>query len=406
MSQTDKIFESEAFRAAKAYIENDRAHTLEQQVELAQIPAHSNHEERKAARIAEMIKEAGYNEVITDEVNNVYTIIRGTKGNPRVMITAHSDTVFPLDTDLTVRRTQDGRIYCPGICDDTRGVAEILSMLRAMKACRIQPVGDIIIGSDVGEENEGKMRGIKHLCKTVPNIDGYISIDLQGGAGTMVYAGTGSYRYKITFKGVGGHSFTAFGTPNPAYAMGRAIAAMSTMTVPKTPRTTYNVGVVSGGTAATAIPKEVYMCIDLRSNGVGEMEQLKRKVEAIIKTAVEAENNYWNSEDKVTYEIELLGELPVAPQKDDHAIVQAGLRSMELLGIEYKPRPEGAGPTDSNIAILNHIPAITLGRGGKGGGGHSLDEWFEPKDEHLGPQRALLTLLTLSGVDGVSEPVL
>lgn len=403
MECVEKVYHSEIFQNAMAFLKQDREKTLAQQLELAQIPALSNHEENKAARIAEMIQEAGYDDVITDEVSNVYTIIKGSGNGPKVLIVAHSDTVFPMDTDLTVRKTPEGRIYCPGICDDTRGVAEILSMLRAIKACEIRPVGDIVIGSDVGEENEGKMRGVQHLCKTIPDLDGFISIDLNG-MGTLVYSGTGSNRYRISFNGVGGHSFTAFGIPNPAYAAGRAVAAIADLNVPKSPRTTFNVGVLSGGTAATAIPRHVEIQVDIRSNGEQELAELDRQLREIVAKAVEDENLRWGNTNQVTYEIEPIGTLPVAQQSADATIAKVGIHSLACLGVEYTPRPEGAGPTDSNMAIKRGIPAITMGRGGKGGGGHSVQEWFEPVDEYKGPQKNLLALLALVGVEGVSKP--
>lgn len=403
MEVVEKVFHSQKFQNAMAFLEQDREKTLAQQLELAQIPALSNHEENKARRIAEMIREAGYEDVVIDEISNVYTTIKGTGDGPTVVIVGHSDTVFPMDTDLTVRKTEDGRIYCPGICDDTRAVAEILSMLRAIKACDLQPVGDIIIGSDVGEENEGKMRGVKKLCEDFAGMDGFISIDLNG-MGTMTYSGTGSTRYLIRFHGVGGHSFTAYGIPSPSYAAGRAVAAIAALDLPKSPRTTINVGVMSGGTAATAIPKHVELQVDIRSNGEKELEELDAKLHEIVQQAVNSENERGGGKNPITYDMEAIGILPVAPQSGESTIAQIGLHSMACVGVPYTPRPEGAGPTDSNIAIKNGIPAITLGRGGKGGGGHSVDEWFEPVDEFRGPQKDLLTLLSLVGLSGVSEP--
>ncbi|MCI8453717.1 MAG: M20/M25/M40 family metallo-hydrolase [Lachnospiraceae bacterium] len=405
MKRIEDIFNSEQFKRALTFIEEDREHTLEQQIALAQIPAWSNHEEKKAARFAEMVKEIGYENVTVDEVSNVYTVIKGRGEGPKVLITAHCDTVFPLDTDLTVRRTPDGKICCPGICDDTRGMAEILSILRAVKACGIRTVGDIIIGSDVGEENLGGMRGIRHLCKTLPDLDGFISIDLPN-ANALTHAGTGSLRLKIVFHGVGGHSFMAFGTPNPAYALGGAIAKIAAFTVPETPKTTFNVGVVSGGTGATAIAREMEMQVDIRSNGKEELAELERKLRAAVHEAAEEENARWESPDKLTYTIEVIGDLPVAPQSGDVTIARVGRACLKQMGIEHKPNPEGAAPTDSNMAIVSGIPAITVGRGGIGGGGHSLEEWFKPVDEFKSPQRTLLILLALVGLEGVSTPIL
>ncbi len=407
MKQAEKLLKTPQFAVALEWLKQVRELTLEQQMELAQIPSYSNHESEKAGRFAELVQEAGYETVTIDAVGNVYTKVKGTKGYPRLLVVGHSDTVFPMDTDLKIRHGEDGKIYCPGIADDTRAMAEILSMLRAIKAQGLQPVGDIIFGSDVGEEGPGNMRGVRHLCETLGNeLDGFISIDLAG-VGTVVYCGTGAKRYRVTFRGSGGHSFLNFGTPNPAYALGRAVADISEILVPAAPRTTFNVGSIGGGSGATAIPKEMEMQIDIRSNGEKEMEWLDKRINVIIQQAVEKENARWpESPHAVTYKIEVLGELPPANQAEDHPIIYAAFEALEQLKIPYVPRAEGAAGSDSNWAIRYGIPAVTLGRGGKSGGGHSISEWFLPEEEYKGPQKDLLTIFSLVGLEGITEPLL
>lgn len=407
MERIQKILKNPDFQAALDYIEKDRESTLNQQIELAQIPAFSNNEDEKARRFGEMVREAGYPDVVTDEVHNVYTAVKGTRGYPKLLVVGHSDTVFPMDTELKVARTEDGKICCPGIADDTRAMAEILSMLRAMKVQGLRPVGDIILGSDVGEEGPGNMRGVRHLCETLgKELDGFISIDLAG-AGTVVYCGTGANRYRVTFHGAGGHSFLNFGTPSPVSALSRAVAALADLPVPETPRTTYNVGIIKGGSGATAIPKEAELQVDIRSNGEKEMGELDQELKRILREAVDAENARWpESESKVTYEIETLGMLPAANQPPDHVMIQTALEALKQMGIPYSPRPEGAAGSDSNWAIRYGIPAATLGRGGESGGGHSVSEWFLPKDEFKGPQKDMLIIFALAGLAGVAEPLL
>ena len=222
MEQTVRqIQQSTPYQKAAAFILEDCAKTLEQQLELVQIPAFSHQEERKARRVKEMMEEAGYTPEM-DEVHNVFTTIKGTGGGPTVLLTAHLDTVFPPETPL-VPRWEGTRVYCPGIADDTRGCAEILNLLRTFRAAGLKPAGDIIIGANVGEEGLGDLKGMRCFFGKNPDlVDGYISLD--GAGERYCYGAMGSYRYRVTFRGPGGHSNGDFGVVNPIHALGRAIA--------------------------------------------------------------------------------------------------------------------------------------------------------------------------------------
>ncbi len=386
---------------AMQFFEEDAGHTLEQQIELVQVPSFSNHEEQRAQYFKKMIEAEGF-EASIDEVCNVYTTIPGTGDGPTVMISAHLDTVFPMDTDLTVRRDGD-RVCCPGIGDDTRGCAEILSLLRGIRESGVKPVGNLIIGGNVGEEGLGNLRGMRHVFYNENDIDAFLSLDSAGDG--ICYGGTGSYRYKVTFRGHGGHSFGDFGLPNPVHAMGRAIDLISDVQTPSQPKTTFCVGVVEGGTSVNSIAYECSMLLDMRSDGKEELDALDNEVLGLIRQAVEEENSRWESDKKVVLELEQIGNRPVGNcQTIQSPIIQILTAAFQSVGIQ--PHYSAAISTDANIAISLGLPAAAISGGGKTGDAHTLTEWYEPVNSHLGPQKCLISLLAIAGLDGATEPLL
>lgn len=405
MQQVEKIFAHPQMQQAFSLIQEDREHTIDQQVELVQIPAPSNFEKEKALRFAQMLREIDLAPVVVDDVYNVYTIIKGTVGRPKVVLAAHLDTVFSQGTDLTVQYKEDGKICAPGINDDTRGVVELLSIARAFKATGIRPVGDIVLCANVGEESLGNLRGTRNLFKTMPDIDAFVSIDGQH-EGALTYCATGSFKYKVTYRACGGHSFTKFGLPNPAHALGRAIAMLADVVPPSDPKTTFNVGVLTGGTSVNSIPVEAGALIDIRSNGYQQLLDIQKQLEEILHKAAQLENDRWNTEEKVTLHIEIIGDRPAGQQPIESTIVQASIAALRALGIEPQFLANGAGSTDCNWPISLGIPAVAIGRGGIGGLTHTPAEWFDPKDDYKGPQKAMLLVLALAGMDGVTDPVM
>ncbi len=401
MSNTlQAIYNSPKFQDAVAFFQKDAEHTIDQQIELVQISSFSNHEENRAAHFKKMIEAEGY-EATMDEVCNVQVTIPGTGDGPTVLVSAHLDTVFPPETDLTVKR--DGiRICCPGIGDDTRGCAEVLSLLRGIREAGIKPVGTLILGGNVGEEGLGNLRGVRHIFANRTDIDAFVSIDSAGPV--LCYGGTGSYRYKVHFHGYGGHSNGDFGLPNPIHAMGRAISAIAKLEVPKEPRTTFNVGVVEGGTSVNSIAHDCSMLIDMRSNGTEALETLNKQVLALIEEAVQRENDRWVNDKKITYTLELMGYRPAGAQSADAPIVQTYAEAIRMVGCEPNFLP--AASTDANIPLSLGIPAVTVSGGGNSGDAHTITEWFDPTDSHLGSIRNLLAILALVGMDGVSDPVI
>lgn len=406
----DKLLKYNGVQEALKFLREDDERTLQEHLEMCQIPAPSYEEGEKAEYVRKKMVDAGLSEVHVDEVGNVLGTWKGTGNGPRIMVAGHTDTVFPRETDLTLKKEGE-RYSCPGIGDDTRAVAELLSLARAMNATGIRGEGDIVFCANVCEEGLGDLRGVKYLfgydnkaSEECPEVDAFVSIDNQY-TGGVIYTATGSHRYEVTFTGRGGHSFQNFGIPNPIHAMGRAIAQIAEFQVPDEPKTTFNVGVIQGGTSVNTISGSASMLVDLRSDSEEELNRLDKELHKVIRQAVEEENARWDaSKPQIKVQIEGRGVRPAGAQPKDCAIVKAAFRAAELLGIEPEYRYESS--TDANIPISMGIPAITVGRGGEEDGIHTLQEWYEPKEAWLGPQRDLLLMILLAGAEGVCEPAI
>ena len=394
----DELLKCKGVQEALQFLYEDDERTLREHLEMCQIPAPSYEEGEKAEYVRKKMEDAGLEDVHIDEVGNVLGTWSGTGNGPRIIIAGHTDTVFPRKTDLTLKKEGE-RYSCPGIGDDTRAVAELLSLARALNATGIRGEGDIVFCANVCEEGLGDLRGTKHVFGDKANhYDGFISIDDKNTSG-IIYQAVGSERYLVTFHGTGGHSFTGFGIPNPIHAMGRAIGKISDFHTPKNPKTTFSVGVVNGGTSVNVIAAECSMLIDMRSVDGEELARLSEKLHQAVEEAVKEENARWeDKENPVTVTFEQKGKRPAGTQEKSCRIVQAVNAANQALGMETLYI--GAASTDSNIPISLGIPAVTVGWGGKGGGEHTIHEWYEHVESWKGPQRDLLLLLGLSGYDG------
>jgi acetylornithine deacetylase/succinyl-diaminopimelate desuccinylase-like protein len=384
-------------------IKADDDTALTEQKRITEIPAPPYKEKVRAEYFLKRMQELGFKDASIDSEGNVIALRRGSgAGKPKLVVSAHLDTVFPEGTDVTVKE-KDGAILAPGIGDDARGLAALLSLIKCINANDIATVGDVMFVGTVGEEELGNLRGVKALFRDHADIDGFISIDGLG-ISRVVNQATGSHRYEMVFKGPGGHSFQEFGLPSAIHAMGRAVAKISDLQTPSDPKTTFTVGTVSGGTSVNAIASEARMAVDMRSDSTEELLKLEARLLDLVKQAVVEENARWNS-DKMTVEIKLIGDRPAGIVAMDSPIVQATQRTVAT--ITRAPRVTFAGSsTDSNLAMSLGIPAVTIGGGGQGGNWHSRNEWYKPVDAYHGPQNALLTMLVLIGLDGVSKPAL
>jgi len=384
-------------------IKADDGPALAEQKRITEIPAPPYKEKQRAEYFLKRLVELGFKDASIDAEGNVIALRKGSGGGrPRLVVSAHLDTVFPEGTDVTVKE-KDGVILAPGIGDDSRGLAALLSMIKSLNANSIATVGDVMFVGTVGEEELGNLRGVRALFRDHADIDGFISIDGLG-VTKVVNQATGSHRYEMTFKGPGGHSFQEFGLPSAIHAMGRAIAKISELQTPSDPKTTFTVGTVSGGTSVNAIAAEAKMAVDMRSNSTEELLKLEGRLLDLVRQAAVEENARWNS-DKLSVEIKLIGDRPAGIVAMDSPIVQATQRAVTVL--TRAPRVTIAGSsTDSNLAMSMGIPAVTIGGGGEGGNWHSRNEWYRPVDAYLGPQSALLTTLVLAGLDGATKPAL
>ena len=383
-----------AVRAALEYARRTEPRTVEDQIALCEIPAPPFKEAVRAADFRRRLEALGLRNVRIDREGNVIAERPGEPGAPTVLISGHLDTVFPEGTDVRVKR--NGTVLRgPGIGDDCRGLAVVLAVARTLNETRLQTRGTIIFVGTVGEEGAGNLRGVRHLFaeELRGRVNYFISVD---GAGLdLTKDAVGSHRYKVTFTGPGGHSYGAFGMPNPVHALGRAIAKIGDFQVPTNPKTTFNVGIVEGGTSVNSIAASASMEVDMRSVDPASLQRLDAQFQQAVETALAEENARWKSETPLQVEVKSTGIRPAGTQPDAAPIVQAGLRAGAAVGIQ--PRT-GASSTDANIPINLGIPAVTIDGGGEGKGAHSLEESFDTRDSHLGTQWALLYVLALAGV--------
>lgn len=397
----DELLNDTAIQQALAFIEQDHQRTIEEQIALTEIPAPPFKEQRRAQNFMERLKDLGLEDVRMDNEGNAYGLRKGQGQGPKIFVSAHLDTVFPEGTDTTVH-DREGVLHAPGIGDDTRGLAELLAVVRAFNEAEIKNSGDIIFGGTVGEEGAGDLRGVKAFFTEHEDIDAFLSLDGPG-YNFITYLATGSYRYKVTYKGPGGHSFAAFGTPSATHALGRAMAAIADLETPDQPKTTFSIGQISGGTSVNAIAQEASMLVDLRSNDQHELDKLEERFLAIVEEAAEAENARWG-DDRLRVETDRFGNRPPASQSADEPIVQVASAAIRALGAE--PQLKEPSSTDANYPMSIGIPAITIGLGGEFDKAHTLEEWHDPKNGHLAIQKSLMTILGLVGVEKVSPPLL
>jgi acetylornithine deacetylase/succinyl-diaminopimelate desuccinylase-like protein len=299
-------------------------------------------------------------------------------------------------------KTVGTRITAPGIGDDCRGLAVLLAVARAYQKARVQTTGTVYFVADVGEEGPGDLRGTKYLFDHTlkGKIDAFITIDSPDSLGSIADHAVGSVRYKVTYHGPGGHSFGAFGTVNPIHALGRAIASIADIQTPTTPKTTFSVSVISGGTSVNSIPFEGSAQIDMRSESAAELDTLTAKVRAVLLQARDAENSRWGATDskrQITLTIDTIGVRPAnSSQSERTPIVIAAMKSATEVGLT--PVLESSS-TDANYPMSLGIPAIRISGGGSGQGAHSLSESYDDGPAGWrGPQWAAVLVAIIAGV--------
>lgn len=396
-SEIQNLVKHQSVLSAFDYIQQDAERTLEEHIYLTEIPAPPFKEDERAAAFAQMLKNLDMDSVWIDQVGNVIGLIKGTERQKVVALDGHLDTVFPEGTDVTVRIKND-TLFAPGISDDTRSLAMMTTIVRALQATDTKLKQDVLIIGTVGEEGLGDLRGVKELfSKRGPKIDSWISID-GGTIGRVNIKGLGSYRYRVTFKGPGGHSWGAFGLVNPHHALGDAIRLFVDEADQFTSygdRTSYNVGRIGGGTSVNSIPFESWMEIDMRSVNPLRLDTLEEKLFDSIDKAVAKQNELKRMGEELNVEIDKIGNRPSGELSPDLPLIQRAMAGTAYFG----KLPElTRGSTNSNIPISLGIPAVTIGRGGVGAYAHSLDEWWLDKEAYKAIQLAYLLLVSEAGL--------
>ena len=386
------LMQDPTIKAALAAAQKNEPHFIEEQIRICEIPAPPFKEEARGRELERLFKQMGLKDVRIDKAGNVIGVRPGAAAHPNLLFEAHLDTVFPEGTDVKVKRDGD-LLKAPGIGDDCRGLAMMLGVIQALNDAKVQTPGTITFVADTGEEGLGDLRGTKALFNETlkGQIDKFISVD--GTGLNITTTGVGSYRYRATFKGPGGHSFGAFGLGNPIQAMGRAIAKIDAFEVPTKPKTTFNVGRVGGGTSVNAIPFESWMEVDMRSSDKDSLETINSKYRLAVQEAVDEENKRFKGRGPVTVDNAVVGYRPAGSTPADSAIVKTAIAVTKLFGASGDL---GEGSTDSNVPMNLGIPAVTIGGGGRGTGSHALDETFNTKDSYLGTQRGILLAFALA----------
>jgi len=399
--EVSRLAASPEVRSAFNWFRANEPQLLHWQMEMARIAAPPFGESARAAWLAERFREIGLDDVRIDDVGNVFGTHPGF-GRRYVSLSAHIDTVFPANTPLNIRH-QGSRIYGPGVSDNGAGVAAMLGIAALLRAVRIRHALPFVFIGNVGEEGEGDLRGMRHIFATPRWKDsiGY-SLVLDGaGADTIVAEALGSKRFEVIVRGPGGHSWSDFGAPNPIVILAKAIDTFAATTVPATPKTTFNIGVIRGGTSVNSIPESASMKVDIRSTSMTEMERLEQSLRQALTRAVDDETmaaemrSPAQKRPAVSCEVVVIGNRPAGELSPGARILQIVRAVDTQLGNVAQVQ---RASTDANVPLSMGREAVAIGGGGSGGGAHTLQEWFDSNGRELGLKRILLTMLALAGV--------
>lgn len=391
--EVSRIAELRAVHQAFRYLHLQEMEFRRWQRELAQIPAPPFGEATRTEWLRQRFLDLGLHGVEVDNLGNVFGLFWQERQGPLLGVSAHLDTVFPQGTP-TESHEEGSKLFGPGISDNAAGVIAMLAVASAMKQADVRPAGNIVFIGNVGEEGEGNLRGMRRIFSDPHWGDVVRSLLVIDGAGadTYVTQALGSKRFEVTFRSPGGHSWSDFGIPNPIVLLCRALSQFSQAEVPETPRTTFNIGVIQGGTSVNSIPESASARVDLRSASSQELQKLEARLYESIKAVVPLSA----AEQRIGFEIKAIGDRPAAILPADARILHV-IRAVDAhLGIKSIPR---LASTDANIPLSLGREAITIGSGGDGGGAHTLREWFDCAHRDLGLKRILLAVLTLTGVN-------
>src|SRR5437899_4678837 len=391
-----------AVRSAMEWFRDEEAEFARWQMDLARIPAPPFGEEARAEWAAEKFHALGLHEVHKDSAGNVFGVRRGEL-DWGISISAHLDTVFPPNTPLNIRQ-QNRTLYGPGISDNAAGVTALLALAAAFENFSLPHAASLMFIGNVGEEGEGDLRGMRHIFSETKWKD-FIraSLVLDGaGSDTIVAEALGSRRFEVAVRGPGGHSWSDFGAPNPIVVLARAIQSFAQTPVPASPKTTFNIGAIRGGTSVNSIPESASMRVDIHSTSMAEMERLEHALRQSLDTAIEEETRATEGRlassrkaSGLSSEIVVIGNRPAGELETNARILQVIRAVDSYLGNAAQIQ---RASTDANIPLSLGREAIAIGDGGTGGGAHTLQEWFDCSGRELGLKRILLAALALAGV--------
>jgi len=391
----ERIAHDARVQAALASLEKNADWITDEQVRLTEIPAPSFAEGHRAEALRHMLTSVGWKTEIDSAGNVVGERAGSGSAKDVVLVAAHIDTVFPQGTRVRVKR-RGTRLEAPGIADNGAGIAALVGLARAVSDANVQTEATLVFAGDTGEEGEGNLRGIRQLMTTYKDrLRAVIAID---GASTdhIVTQGLASRRIEATVRGPGGHSWSDFGAPNAITALARGMVTFSSVSIPDLPRTTFNFGVVEGGTSVNAIPDRASVKIDLRSEEEGQLDRLEKELRTAMQAGMREEMSAavpGSGLLEISYRS--LGVRPAGKLTNDAPLAVAIGAVDKYLG--NRSRFESSS-TDANIPLSLGIPAIGIGGGGRAGGSHTMDEWYDTTGRELGLKRALLTVLTVAGV--------
>ena len=390
----EKLAESSSVSHALTWIEKNSDWITDQQIKITEIPAPEFEETRRGEYVKQLFASNGLT-VRVDKLGNVIGERAGTDPNSVLLLAAHLDTVFDANTDVHVKR--DGsRLTAPGIADNGAGLAALVGLAKALNEANVRTKSTIVLAADVGEEGEGNLRGIRAL------VDAYksklVAVIAVDGASTehITTQGIASHRFEIVVTGPGGHSWSDFGAPNPITAVARGIVKFSNVPVPDEPRSSYNFGTIEGGTSVNSIPSRAAVKVDLRSEQEAEVAKMEKSLREAMQVGLRDELAAANEQaDALQITFRSLGARPAGKIADSAPLVDTIRNVDRFLG--NRSRLERSS-TDANIPLSLGVPAVSLGAGGRGGGSHTLAEWYDSTGRDLGLKRLFLTTLTLAGV--------
>ncbi len=366
------------------------------QLEVTSIPAPGWSEIARSAWLQSRFSDLGLTDVHQDELGNVFAVRLGTDPHaPYIALSAHIDTVFPAGTPIVARR-DNGKLYGPGISDNSSGIIALLAIAGAMQAAALPTAAPLLFIGNVGEEGEGDLRGMRHIFqqpKWSENIAALLVLD-GAGTDTIIAEGLGSRRYEVTVRGRGGHSWSDFGVANPIIALAQIIDGFAQTPVPSVPKTTYNIGTIGGGTSVNSIPESATMKVDTRSASAEQLDRLEHALHDAVETVISA-NPGRKKQELLTADIRPIGNRPAADLPAESYLLKV-IRAVDahLNNASHIQRAS----TDANIPLSLGREALAIGAGGSGGGAHTISEWYDPAGRELGLKRILLAVLALAGV--------